>query len=120
MKSSRSVMNRTIIVVVLMAVLTFGSTIGLAVATSPAASASCSSNITSEYVYVTDGINSFAVSFPITYILASSVLFNPAAGSYYADQWSSGFDSYGSSFYFYWQYNKIANPGGAYFQVTHC
>lgn len=120
MKSLKVAVNRTVRFGLLLAVMAVGSAFGFALSTTAPASASCPSNITSTYVYVPNGISNYSVSFPNTFILNSSVLFNPASGSYQSDTWSNGFDTYGSTIYFYWSYSKFANPNAAYFMVTHC
>jgi hypothetical protein len=84
------------------------------------AGASCAANLTASFDYVSNGLNFFLVYFPTTYVLGSLVYFNPASGYYQDDTWSNGFNNSSGTTYWYFSYDKRSNPGGAYFQVTHC
>lgn len=105
------------------AVAIFLSVLSLTFATlveAPAAYAGCSANIANTLLYVPVGTSFTTVSYPNSFFLNTSVIFNPASGNYYADTWSSGEDVYGSTQYMYFSYHKVSNAGNAYFQVTHC
>ena len=102
------------------ALLSVSGIAGLIGMSTEQAGASCTSAITNAYVYVPNGTSFYAVTFPNTFWLNSSVVFNPANGYYYQDRWSNGYDVISGTIHWYFVYNKIANPSNAYIAVTHC
>jgi len=91
-----------------------------AVAASPTAEASCPVNVTSSYVYIPNGNSNFSVTYAAAFFVSGSIVFNPGLGSYQLDTWSSGFDNYGSTTYWYFSYHKVSNAGNAYLLAAHC
>jgi hypothetical protein len=102
--------------------LLVASTAGLA-APASGAQVNCSSaaRLTYAPVSLPNGLTftSVVVSNAVTEI-ASTVVLHPGSGQFYNDNWSVGWDAVSSSYYFYFAYNKLANPGVGYFQVEWC
>lgn len=72
-------------------------------------------------VYLPIGYSTFGLSIPRpSYSLGATIGFHPSDYPNEQDQWSYGFNTYSTYYYFVFDYYKNAHPGNATYLVNYC